>query len=103
MKKNILRFGLDVMSRVCFAFIFMTSSPIQRANIVAQNFIGFQAKIQVFRVLDRVSSASGSKVMLKKFQIFSGIPNEYSIIFAITFQLETLECQSNPLKTRPIA
>jgi len=31
----------DAMIGVCFAFIFMTSSPIQRANIVAQSFIGF--------------------------------------------------------------
>jgi len=30
----------DAMSGVCFAFIFMMSSPIQRANIVAQTFIG---------------------------------------------------------------
>jgi len=29
------------MSGVCFAFIFMTSSPIQQANIVSQSFIGF--------------------------------------------------------------
>jgi len=31
----------DVMGGVCFAFIFMMSSPIQRTSIVAQSFIGF--------------------------------------------------------------
>jgi len=31
----------DIMSGVCFADIFMTSSSIQRANIVVKSFIGF--------------------------------------------------------------
>jgi len=48
--------------------------------------------------------------MPKKFPIFQeflrdleDFPNQYSVIFAIPFQPETLECQSNPLKTRTIA
>jgi len=46
MKKNIYVLDLgflvdDAMSGVCFAFIFMTSPPIQSADIVAQSFIGF--------------------------------------------------------------
>jgi len=35
--------------------------------------------------------------------ISGDFPNEYSTIFAITYQLEMLECPSNPLKACTIA
>ena len=73
---------------VCFAFIFMTSSPIQPANIVAQSFIGFWAKIRVFRAPDRVSSVSGSKVMSKIFKKLQEAPRglaEISVINILSF------------------
>jgi len=36
-------------------------------------------------------------------RISGDFPNKYSTIFAITYQLETQECPSNPLKARTIA
>jgi len=53
-----------------FSFLFMTSSLILRSNIVAQSFVGFQARIRVLRALDRVSSASVSKMMPKNSKYF---------------------------------
>jgi len=35
--------------------------------------------------------------------ISGDFPNYYSNIFAITYQLQTLECSSNPLKARTTA
>jgi len=51
----------------------MTSSPIERADIVAQTFIGLLAIIRIFGDLDRSSVVSGSNVMPKKIQNISGI------------------------------
>jgi len=36
----------DIMSVVCFTFIFMTTLPIQRANIVVQSFLDSRLKYE---------------------------------------------------------
>ena len=52
-----------------FGFPFMTSSPGQSAEIVAQNLVGFWAVICVFRALVRLPGIFGAKVMVKRPEI----------------------------------
>jgi len=58
--------------------IFLWCYPrIQRADIVAQSFIGSRTWIRVFRALDRLSSISGSKVRPERAKYFTDLLGQF--------------------------
>jgi len=65
------------MIGVCFLVIFMTSSSDLTRQYFGLDFVGFYAKIRVFRALDRVTSVFGSNVTPKKFQLFLEFPRVF--------------------------
>jgi len=58
--------------------IFLWCYPrIQRADIVAQSFIGSRTWIRVFRALDRLSSISGSKLRPERAKYFTDLLGQF--------------------------
>jgi len=113
--KTTFKFGFGVFDgwrqgEVCFSlfrFSFMTSSPKQWSDIVAQSLFGFVTVIRVFRALERLPSVSGAKVMGKRPQFFKELPRKLMGISLINFWLfyqnfgtKTLASPSNSPKTR---
>ena len=90
-KKNILDLGSGfsvggVRKRVflaIFGCFIMTSSPPQRAKILAWSFVVFKAGIWSFRGLDRLPSVSGAQVGAKRPQIVEDKPEYFQGISLI--------------------
>jgi len=64
------------MSRVCFTFLFMTLSPIQWADIVAQSFIGFYVKYESLEPLINLLAFLVQK-LCQKFQTHEEFPRGF--------------------------
>ena len=94
-KKNFRDLGLEfslgiVEMREGLRFVglsFVTSSPGQWAEIVAQTLVVFLAGIWSCRGLDRLPGLSGAKVIVERPLILQGFPRELVAIPIINFCL----------------
>ena len=100
-----------IMIGVCFVVILMTSSSDSNEPILwLKAFLDSRLEYESLVPLIEFPAFLVQKLCQKKSKYFRNFladlgdfPNWYSIIFPITFQPETLQCRSNPLKTRTIA